>query len=73
MTDICLPSLPSIAFALDEIYHTNHFVLDGKAHKCHPDINAKGEVSEREQKRIKSLVEKERREKRNGLVSPLFT
>jgi hypothetical protein len=69
-----------IQIPLDEIYYNNHFVLDGKAHKCHPDLsptNVEGKdqkgISANEQRRIKEMLERERIEKRNGWSSPLYT
>lgn len=74
VTDICLPSLPLIQIPLDEIYLKRHFVLDGKAYKCHPDLGDKtGKISDEEQRRIKSLIEREKREKKRGWESPIYT
>ena len=74
VTDICLPSLPLIQIPLDEIYLKRHFVLDGKAYKCHPDLGDKsGKISDEEQRRIKGLIEREKKEKKRGWESPIYT
>jgi hypothetical protein len=72
VTDLCIHSLPLIQIPLDEIYFKRHFVLDGKAHKCHPDLGG-GKVSEDEERKIKGLIDREKREKRKGWESPLYT
>ena len=73
VTDICVHSLPLIGIPLDELYYKRHFVLDGKAHKCHPGLGEDSNMSPEEEKAVKKLIEREKKEKRKGWESPLYT
>lgn len=74
VTDICLPSLPLIAIPFNDIYTNGYFVLDGKAHKCHPGEGKNdGLLTEGEERHVKRMMERGKKERKFGWSSPIFT
>ncbi|KAJ9100570.1 hypothetical protein QFC21_003614 [Naganishia friedmannii] len=71
VTISCYQALPLIEIAFDDMYENQHFVLNGKIYKCHPDVG-KDVVSEAEMVELKQFMCVQKKRKRSGPASSIY-